>query len=247
MTTPVTTAVQPVQDHPALKTAQDLAAVGAGFADPVQAAQQVFRAVLEAMSRPGRVQTLSAAALQGLVDVGPRRADAPAASNAGAAMTAVLLALLDTETRLWLDPSMAGRAQHLRFHTGVRLVEQALQADFLALPARAATADLWTQACAGSDEQPQCGATVLVEVPVLHAKDPTGTDATTHRGDAMSLQLAGPGIQLRHDLWVGGLSTAFWQARAALEPALPRGVDLILCCGNRLAALPRSTYVTWED
>ena len=70
----------------------------AGFADPVHDAQRSFRAVLDAMSRPGRI-----AQITGVTAPGPL----------GAAAGAVLLTLVDHETRLWLDPDAAaeiGRA-----------------------------------------------------------------------------------------------------------------------------------------
>ena len=47
-------------------------------------------------------------------------------------------------------------------------------------------------------------------------------------------------------LAVGGLDGRFWDARVALAPAYPRGVELLLACGDRLAAVPRTTRVALE-
>lgn len=199
-----------------------LAAVGRGLADPVHGAQQVFRAVLEAMARPGRLQQLPADTLAGL--------EPPAF---GTGLGAVLLALLDAETGVWLDPALAGGAtgDWLRFHTGVRLLDGRGEAPFAVVPAARADARLWSTLPRGSDEMPQHGATLVVDVPRLA---PDGPDA---------LALRGPGIADVQRLAVGGLGAAFWRARAALQPQFPCGIDLILVCGDTLAALPRTTRI----
>jgi alpha-D-ribose 1-methylphosphonate 5-triphosphate synthase subunit PhnH len=206
-----------------------LARVGHSFAQPVAASQQCFRALLQAMSRPGRVQALPPAALQGLQPPG-----------LGPALTAVLLTLLDAEVQLWLDPRLdaAGAAAFLRFHTGVKFAARRDEAAFVALPAEQASAALWRQLRLGSDAAPQDGATLIVEVPAL-------MPAPAVPGQTLCLR--GPGIQDTHRLVVAGLNAAFWQARAALAAEFPRGVDLLLCSGDHLAALPRTTQVTLED
>lgn len=200
-----------------------LAEVGRGFAQPVAGAQQVFRSVLEAMARPGRVQALDATALAGMDDAG-----------LGRARCAVLLALLDAETRVWLHPGLAqaGARAHLQFHTGVRIAPDAEGAAFVVADAGAVDAAWWERLPRGSDAAPQDGATLVVEVPALE------------RGPALALR--GPGIERVQRLQVDGLRAGFWQARVALEREFPLGVELILTCGDRLAALPRSTRVTLE-
>lgn len=200
-----------------------LAAIDPGFAQPVAAAQQVFRTLLEAMSRPGRVQRLPAAALTGLND-----------AALGPARCALLLALLDADTRAWLDPTRGDEATaaHLQFHTGTRFARDAAQADFAVIDATPAAGELWSQLPQGSDAAPQLGATLLVEVPSLE------------RG--LALALRGPGIESVQALRVDGLAPSFWTARIAMERDFPLGIDLVLTCGDRLAALPRSTRVTLE-
>ena len=42
-------------------------------------------------------------------------------------------------------------------------------------------------------------------------------------------------------LTVAGLPGGFWAQRTALAPLFPRGLDVVLTCGGRLAALPRTT------
>lgn len=201
-----------------------LAQVGRGFAQPAQAAQQVFRVVLDAVARPGRIQALSSEALAGLDDAG-----------LGAARAAVLLALLDAETTVWLDRPLheAGAPAHLRFHTGVRIVQTPDHAAFAVIDAHRTPAGLWRSLQAGTDMTPQDGATLVVEV------------VSFARGRTLSLR--GPGIESSQRLRVEGLEPPFWEARAELEREFPRGVELILTCGERLAAVPRTSRILLED
>jgi alpha-D-ribose 1-methylphosphonate 5-triphosphate synthase subunit PhnH len=207
-----------------MPAAASLAQIGRGLTDPVHGAQQVFRAVLTAMSHPGRVMPVPAAALAGL--------QAPMLPPA---LCALLLALLDNETSLWLPShwATAPAAAYLRFHSGVRLLGLPHEAAFAAVPAAAASPALWSQLPAGTDEAPQDGATLVVEVDALI--DGAGPEA---------LSLAGPGIRDTQALRVEGLPPGFWEARNEHQADYPRGIDLLLCCGTRLAAVPRTTQVT---
>jgi alpha-D-ribose 1-methylphosphonate 5-triphosphate synthase subunit PhnH len=81
----------------------------------------------------------------------------------------------------------------------------------------------------GSDSYPDRSATLVIEVTAL---DQDG-----------GLRLSGPGIEDTARLGVTGLRPGFWAERAALAPLFPRGLDLILTCGDRLAAIPRTTSV----
>jgi alpha-D-ribose 1-methylphosphonate 5-triphosphate synthase subunit PhnH len=81
----------------------------------------------------------------------------------------------------------------------------------------------------GTDAYPDRSTTLVVEVDAL--------------ADLGALTLSGPGIRGTRRLGVAGISCDFWRVRAALAPLFPRGLDLILTCGDRLAALPRTTRV----
>ena len=194
-----------------------LANMPRGFADATHDAQAVFRAVLDALSRPGRLQTLDAS--DGL--------QAPAPLSRG--LTALLLTLLDGETSLHLDGPLASDAAWLyaRFHTGVQPAAREA-ADFAAV--RAAEASLEGLRL-GTDEAPQHGATLII-------------DTTTLAGQ--SLVLSGPGIEHTQRIGLCGLSVEFWQRRIAQEKHFPRGVDLLIVCGSQLIAVPRSTHVVME-
>lgn len=61
----------------------------------------------------------------------------------------------------------------------------------------------------------------------------------------LTLDLAGPGIDGRSTLDLMGCDPSWLVLRAQLC-AFPLGIDIIFCCGKQIAAVPRSTRVTWE-
>ncbi|TDH63984.1 phosphonate C-P lyase system protein PhnH [Dankookia rubra] len=184
----------------------------AGFGEPVLDAQRCFRAVLDAMSRPGRVQRLA-----GLSP--PLAPPAPL----GAAAAAVLLTLSDADTPVWLDAGAAAEAW-LRFHAGAPIVAAPAEAAFLlASGPPPALRDL----AQGTDEEPHRSATLILEVAALEEGD--------------GWRLTGPGIEHAHWLRVTGLPEGFAAAWQGNRARFPCGIDLLLCAGDRLAALPRTT------
>jgi alpha-D-ribose 1-methylphosphonate 5-triphosphate synthase subunit PhnH len=193
-----------------------------GFADPVGAAQATFRAVLTALSEPGKLLELELAPDLGF------RPPAPL----GLAAAAIALSLLDGDTPLWCDPASRPATPSLRFHTGAPLVEApeharfALIADPALLPSLAAFD-------AGSDEYPDRSATLIIEVAAFGPRATGGTE----------LVLRGPGIPERRSLAVRGLPAGFLAEWRANHARFPRGVDVILTAGAQLAGLPRSTLI----
>ena len=182
-----------------------------GFADPVLDAQACFRALLDAMARPGSIHRAGAALI------------APAPLCPAAA--AVLLALVDGESSVFIDPAFAEAADWVRFHCGVAPTADQTTAAFVlasSLP------DLASLAC-GSDEGPEDAATVILQVSAF--------------GEGPSFTLAGPGLQCPTDLRVTGLPADFAARWADNHRLFPRGIDLILCAGDRLVALPRSVTI----
>jgi alpha-D-ribose 1-methylphosphonate 5-triphosphate synthase subunit PhnH len=123
----------------------DGAALTAGFAEPVRDAQAAFRALLDAMARPGTVATL------------PAPAEPPPAPLAPAA-AAVALSLCDADTKLWLDATLAGAAPWLRFHCGCRIVADPGAAAFAFATGLPAGLD------AGDDLYPDRAATLVLQV-----------------------------------------------------------------------------------
>ncbi|MGY0193953.1 phosphonate C-P lyase system protein PhnH [Leptothrix sp. BB-4] len=206
----------------------------AGLADPVHGAQAVFRQVLDAMARPGRVHEMPA----GLFEH-PSRPPLPL----GTAAAAVLLTLCDHETALWWSPGPRLPQLHewARFHAGVRWVDPVDEADIVGLRASALTLPLWSRLRPGTDVAPHTSATLIVEVDAL---DSVPDEAAARLDGEAILTLEGPGIERVARLRVAGIAREVWEARIAQSAHYPCGVDLLLCCGHRIAGLPRSTHVT---
>jgi alpha-D-ribose 1-methylphosphonate 5-triphosphate synthase subunit PhnH len=192
----------------------------AGFADPVLAAQSTFRAVLDAMARPGSVQAIGAAL------------DPPAPLAAGAG--AIALTLVDHDTPVWLDAALAADgavAEWLRFHCGCDLVAEPARAAF-AFAADAADVPDFAAFNPGTSDYPDRSTTLVLQVRTLQA--------------GAGLILTGPGIRERSRLLAAPLPADI-AARLARNRALfPRGIDLVLATADAVAAIPRSIQVAEE-
>jgi alpha-D-ribose 1-methylphosphonate 5-triphosphate synthase subunit PhnH len=186
----------------------------AAFAHPVFDSQRNFRELLQAMARP----------------VVPRLVPTPAAAPAPIlpATMAVLLTLCDADTALWLQQPNDEVASHLRFHAGVRLVQEPADADFALITEPSSMPPL-SRFAHGELRYPDRSASLIVQV--------DGFDDNAGR------RFAGPGINGVEQLAIAGLPAEFWQQRAAMSAQLPLGVDLIFISGERMVALPRTTRV----
>jgi alpha-D-ribose 1-methylphosphonate 5-triphosphate synthase subunit PhnH len=193
----------------------EMQAPAAGFADLGRQSQQVFRALLESFSRPGRVEVLR---------------DLPGdVAGLAPSAAAALLTLADYDSALWLGPScdMPATRQWLRFHTGAPLVDKPQAAAFALLQAQQLPA--LDSFALGTDAAPEGGATLLIQVPSLE-----GAPAYSWRG---------PGIQGDIHVPDFGLPESFWAARASLSGFFPRGLDIYFLAGAALIGLPRSTMI----
>lgn len=195
---------------------------GAGFADPVLASQSVFRGVMDALARPGSIQTLPASvAVSG-----------PGVMSPGAA--ALVLTLADHDTPVWLDATLAASgeaADWLRFHTGAPLVDDVAQCVFALIGDGRSMPPLMRFAL-GSDEYPDRSATLIVQVETL-------TEGPT-------LVLSGPGVRGTTVCRAGGLPANIAEQLATNRTLFPRGIDLVLVCGTQLISIPRSTRVVTQ-
>ncbi|WP_068408153.1 phosphonate C-P lyase system protein PhnH [Labrenzia sp. OB1] len=204
------------------QTSQAMTPLAAGFHDPVHDAQACFRAVMNAMARPGTRQSLDIAGLT---------PPAPLTSVAAA----LALTLLDYDTPVWLDkPLMASEAvkAFLRFHTGAPIVNEPVEAAFalVANPGQMIPLASFNQ---GSAEYPDRSATVIL----------LGQGFGAARTATPAVTLTGPGIQDSTAFPVGPVPPVFWEQVAANSRQFPRGIDLIFAGAAEIAALPRSTRI----
>ena len=171
------------------------------FVDPPAASAVAFRAIMEAMARPGTIREVSSPTPEGL---------SPAAA-------AALLVLADPTTPVWTE---RGR-DWLVFHTGAPIANARSETAFAygSWDDLAPIAD-WP---IGTPDYPDRSATLIVEVDAL---------------DGPGSRLTGPGIAT--DAWLPLPDPEALARNAALYPL---GLDLILTCGDRLAALPRSSRI----
>jgi alpha-D-ribose 1-methylphosphonate 5-triphosphate synthase subunit PhnH len=189
------------------------------FADPVHASQHTFRAVMDALARPGTIISLAATVT------------APSPLHPAAA--AVALTLLDYETPVWLDHMLSATgdiADWIRFHTGAPITPDTRAAAFAfaADGARAPDLDVFSL---GTSEYPDRSTTLVLQVKQFSGE---------------SLTLAGPGIAGTQSISAGPLPNDFRAQLIANRALFPRGVDVILATDDTIAALPRSVRVVTD-
>jgi alpha-D-ribose 1-methylphosphonate 5-triphosphate synthase subunit PhnH len=220
--------------------------LGTAMSNPVAGAQACFRAALDAMSRPGRIVALPNVATAGMRVPAARSRDGAADVPMAEATAALLLTLLDAECAVRLHGAFDHDAMlsWLRFHTGARAALPGEPAAFTVVRAADACAAQWHALDLGSDEAPQRGGTLIVEVPRLAAVD--DEPWLPNPAALMRLRLRGPGIEEEHTISVGGLPEEFWRYRLGLEPRFPQGFELLLTRGRWLAGIPRSTQIALE-
>ena len=193
------------------------APVAAGFADAVHDSQSVFNDVMQAMARPGSIRALKPG-------LSPPAVLTPCSA-------AVLLALADYDTTVWLDAvaeADADTLRWLRFHTGTKITRDTEQAQFAVLTAPADLPNL-SHFAPGTPLYPDRSTTIIVQVPDLQ--------------DGSGWALSGPGIAETARLFVPFLPETFVDQWTANRARFPLGVDIIFCAPDRLACLPRTTCI----
>lgn len=192
-------------------------AIATGLAEPSVDAQRIFRSVMWAMAKPGSLSMLEAG-------ISPPMPLGPGAS-------AVLLALADFESPIWLDPALAGApavAAFLRFHTGAAIVAEPAEAAFavVADPVNMPPLSAFRQ---GTIDYPDRSTTLIVQVERL--------------GEDRGLLVEGPGIDGQQLVSAEPLPPGICAQLADNHAAFPCGVDLLLVAGRTMAALPRSARI----
>lgn len=197
--------------------ALDLSQLLPGFADPTRESQAAFRAIMNATARPGLIADLAAAPAP------------PAGLNRAAGGAA--LTLIDQDTPLWLDAALRGGAAEtwLHFHCTCSLTADPLAAAFALMTAGSDMPAL-SAFNQGDARYPDQAATLIIMLPALDG-GPT-------------LELRGPGIADVTRIAPQGLSPEFWDERAELVAHFQYGIDLMLCAGDQLVSIPRTTRIT---
>ncbi|WP_320200244.1 phosphonate C-P lyase system protein PhnH [Agrobacterium sp. rho-13.3] len=192
------------------------AIVSGGFSDAVFQSQQVFKTVMDGMARPGTLKSID-------LSINP---PAPL----GHATGGILLTLCDHDTPVWLSAPLAKSivAGWLAFHTGAPVAEAKTEARFAVIEPGSGLSsfDLFAQ---GTQDYPDRSATVIIGV----------TDFET----GPQMVLSGPGIRHTETIRPSGLPEIFERLWNENRAVFPRGVDVILTCGNRLICLPRTTRI----
>jgi alpha-D-ribose 1-methylphosphonate 5-triphosphate synthase subunit PhnH len=193
--------------------------ISAAFGNPPVDAARAFRAILKALSEPGRLVPLEA------------QLSPPEPLHRGAA--AVILTLIDNETPVYLDAPLAVPAviEWLRFQTGAPLAGDPGDAAFLVL-AEPARFDAFERLAIGSADYPDRSATLLLMVDrIVPATAPClsgpGMNGTAGIGTEPDLPRLWPALQRNHALY-------------------PLGFDCLLVAPGTVAGLPRSTCVALE-
>lgn len=187
------------------------------FANPVFDAQSTFRAIMDAMARPGTVQALRALT----------RPTAPI-STSGAA---TLLTLCDQDTPVWLDPAIAESAparDWIAFHVGAPVTANPVEAHF-ALVGRPGDLIALENFAQGSQEYPDRSTTLILQVDALEG--------------GRQLVLEGPGIERRASVAPSVLPRHFCEQWGQNNRRFPRGVDVIFAAQGGIACLPRTTRI----
>lgn len=193
-------------------------ALEGGFREPVFDAQKVFDAIMNAMARPGTIADL------------PELTTAPQPFSNNTA--AIISALCDADTVLWLDEAAAQNEalkEWITFHTAAPVTQQKSKAMFAVLTDKNMSSEL-ADFAQGSQEYPDRSTTLVIQVEQLAA--------------GRGLSLSGPGIKDTCALDVQGLSEGFLDQWRQNNARFPCGVDVILVTETSLACLPRTTKIS---
>ncbi len=216
------------------------------FDDAVNATQKTFRAVLEAMSRPGSIVALNH------IPKLPSSLTTPCEDSSLrlSGLLALARTLCDADTPLWLDASLRTPAltQYLRFHCAAPLLEAHKAREsafaFITAPQEMPRLSEFNQ---GTLAYPDRSTTLIIACPLGSSNSALNAPS--------GLRASGPGIapwQSPLALPFTGeskehLPAWFWEDFSANHEAYPMGVDVIFvdahASGVQIMALPRSIRV----
>lgn len=189
--------------------------------DKVFDTQRIYRSMLDAIARPGKICTLPGLELRPPASLG--------SFAAGMAFT-----LLDSETSFTVVQDSGECQEYIRLNTGSEAVPVE-SAEFIFAQGGSDWAEI-SGINRGSLLSPEEGSTLVLMVERL-ARD----------GQGVRLTLNGPGINGSISLVATGLEPAILDRVSKLNQEFPLGVDVFLVdSAGSLAAMPRSSSVDWE-
>ena len=191
-----------------------VAELPAGFADKVLSAQSTFRAVMDAMARPGSVQRIRAAA------------GMPAPMMHGTA--AIALTLFDHDTPVWLDSAMSATpdvAKWLKFHTSAPVIADPSASSFAVIGDAQNLPPLDCFAL-GNNEYPDRSTTLILQVDSLTS--------------GPAFELTGAGIDGAAVLQATIPANLLGQLEINAT-LFPRGIDVVLVHDDAIVAITRTT------
>ncbi|WP_245417939.1 phosphonate C-P lyase system protein PhnH [Cohaesibacter celericrescens] len=196
-------------------------AMQGGLGNPVMQSQAIFRAIMDAMARPGTII--------------PVQTDARPPASLIPLSGAIIATLADADTPLWLDRKLADDKtliEWLTFHVGAPLAVEPSQATFSVFSSGADLLPLEVFA-KGSQDYPDRSTTLIIQVEKL--------------SNQRLWSLSGPGIKDSNDFAVEPISPLFASQWADNNDLYPRGVDVIVVAPDAIACLPRTTKITVLD
>lgn len=194
-------------------------------------AQQVFRAVLKAMSEPATVVDLTK---NGMVNT--ENGDA-------AVLWAVAQSLIDGEVTVLCDSKATSPIddklqKSIRFFCGSPAVEDLAKAEFVFTDiSNLATVLADKQLNIGTLEMPHTSSTLVVFTEAVHAEDEI---AQAHADDVITL--SGAGIKTQKKAAIAGMTAKLRKQLQGNNNLFPLGVDMIFCSANKLVSIPRTSH-----
>ena len=185
------------------------------FADPVRDSAVLFRHLLHAMAKPGTPVTTAFSC------------GVPDGMDGNA--FAIALTLFDTDTRVYLSPSLAtGSArENIRFHCNAPITAEPEDADFAVLTL-AEAGHLLPRLKTGTPDYPDRAATAIIICGNLPER--------------VSASLTGPGIAETAGLTLDADQDT-WTALTRNHARYPLGFDSYFVFQSAIIGLPRSTHV----
>ena len=189
-----------------------------GFSDIVDDSQTTVRALLNALSYPGKQQQIN-------INLTP-----PSDLNIGFA--AAYLTMLDLETKVWLSSDFNGDIKAwLLFHTGSSFTDNSQVADFAIIKNINAIPSL-LNFHHGTAEEPEKSTTLFVQ----------GLDLESGE----KVILTGPGILGETTISISGLPEFFWLEWESNVKNYPLGIDIFFFSKNTVIGLPRTIKISKE-